>query len=538
MNASPLITASARPSLRPSEDAAAESAPGAGAAGSPFAGALNAVAARSGHKATAHSTDGSSGEDLPTAGKAPPVPQPVPQPQPLAVAVAQSAPVPSSVSGVRAEAGNPALALPPGSTLGSGPPQWGASSPLPPSPLHAAGAAPANPAEAPVESADTPPRSGAGACAAADYAGAAQGAAATPDSASAAIDSSVGLPSYTPLKPVPVAGRPAAKVGDRPAAPIGTVTTAGAGASRAGVAGSTAMHADADADAASADVAGAAVAGSGAAPPSAALPVATPPARDSTDASPATNADALVAANALAAPAASTTALQGYSGASGDDSGDSELAPAALPRGGATMPPVAPQPAVSADAVADPHKPAHAGSGTAWPAAGDGSGMILPGANSSVGASDASLAPTAPAPTLRVHASIDSADFAQGLSERVSWMVENGVNGAKLQVNPPQLGPIELRIAVQGDHAHIWMTTHSAVARDALQSGAPQLKEMLGAQGFGQVSVDISQRSFQDRSAYAPPYQRESSAEGRVAPSASRVEDSAPRRLSALDAYA
>jgi flagellar hook-length control protein FliK len=73
------------------------------------------------------------------------------------------------------------------------------------------------------------------------------------------------------------------------------------------------------------------------------------------------------------------------------------------------------------------------------------------------------------------------------------------LTSAKLQVNPPALGPIEVRIALQGGHAQVWFTSHSAVTRDALESSSPQLREMLGAQGFGQVSVDISQRSFQER---------------------------------------
>ena len=111
-----------------------------------------------------------------------------------------------------------------------------------------------------------------------------------------------------------------------------------------------------------------------------------------------------------------------------------------------------------------------------------------------------------PAPTLKVTAGVDTPEFGQGLADRVSWMVGNNLNGAKLQVNPPQLGPIEVRIAVQGDHAQIWMTSHSAVTRDALESSSPKLREMLGAQGFGQVSVDISQRSFQERPSQAQSY--------------------------------
>jgi flagellar hook-length control protein FliK len=149
-------------------------------------------------------------------------------------------------------------------------------------------------------------------------------------------------------------------------------------------------------------------------------------------------------------------------------------------------------------------------------------------------------ADAAPAPTLRIHASVDGSDFPQGLSDRVSWMVGNGMNGARLQVNPPQLGPIELRISVQGDHAQVWMTTHSAVTRDALEASSPKLREMLGAQGFGQVSVDISQRSFQDRSAYTPRYERAPADRSAVAaPAVSSITTTTPRTsLSALDAYA
>lgn len=75
-----------------------------------------------------------------------------------------------------------------------------------------------------------------------------------------------------------------------------------------------------------------------------------------------------------------------------------------------------------------------------------------------------------------------------------------------MQINPPHLGPIEVRVEVRGDKAQIWRSTHSLVARDALESSAPKLREMLGSHGFNQVSVDVSQRSFQDRSAQPQPY--------------------------------
>ena len=144
------------------------------------------------------------------------------------------------------------------------------------------------------------------------------------------------------------------------------------------------------------------------------------------------------------------------------------------------------------------------------------------------------------APTLRVAAGVDTQDFGQGLADRVSYMIGNNLNGAKLQVNPPQLGPIEVRIAVQGDHAQVWLTSHSAVTRDALEASTPRLRDMLGAQGFGQVSVDISQRSFQDRSPQPQHYDWTPAAVRSVSPVSASASVSSLSRLSnsAVDAYA
>ena len=144
---------------------------------------------------------------------------------------------------------------------------------------------------------------------------------------------------------------------------------------------------------------------------------------------------------------------------------------------------------------------------------------------------------------MRVHAPVDSTDFAQGVADRVSFAVDNNWSSAKLQVNPPQLGPIDLQIAVQGDHAQIMMSTHSAVTREALESSLPKLKEMLGSQGFTQVSVDISQRSFQDRSAFSQPYTWAKSASGTPSAAAtasvSAPSSAVPRAsVGVVDAYA
>jgi flagellar hook-length control protein FliK len=143
-----------------------------------------------------------------------------------------------------------------------------------------------------------------------------------------------------------------------------------------------------------------------------------------------------------------------------------------------------------------------------------------------------------PVPTLKVPAGVDTAEFGQGVADRVSLMMDSNLTSAKLQVNPPALGPIEVRIALQSGHAQVWFTSHSADTRDALESTAPKLREMLGAQGFGQVSVDISQRSFQERS--PPPKGYEATPAIGSESSASAQTPSAHSRTASglLDAYA
>ncbi len=206
------------------------------------------------------------------------------------------------------------------------------------------------------------------------------------------------------------------------------------------------------------------------------------------------------------------------------------LAPA-LPAGGANVQTVA---TLGNEGAADKHAPggfeSSLLSGTLDGAAGALQSAVNP----------AALTDAAATPSLKVAAGVDTPEFGQGLAERVSFMVGSNLNGAKLQVNPPQLGPIEVRIALQGAHAQIWLTSHSAVTRDALESSSPKLREMLGAQGFGQVTVDISHRSFQERSPQPPSYDWTPSTSG--SPPAAAVqatEKVLPRTSSgAIDAYA
>jgi flagellar hook-length control protein FliK len=171
-----------------------------------------------------------------------------------------------------------------------------------------------------------------------------------------------------------------------------------------------------------------------------------------------------------------------------------------------------------------------------------GGGVDAGGALQSLSQTSTASAPDAPAaaPTFKVGPGVDSAEFGQGVANQVSMMVDSNITSAKLQVSPPALGPIEVRIALQGDHASVQFTSHSAVTREALADSTPKLRDMLSSQGFGQVSVDISHRSFQERPSNAQAYEWGGKSDAmQPAPTAASASLPVSRvSRSAVDAYA
>jgi flagellar hook-length control protein FliK len=81
--------------------------------------------------------------------------------------------------------------------------------------------------------------------------------------------------------------------------------------------------------------------------------------------------------------------------------------------------------------------------------------------------------------------------WGEAFSERVVWVTGQQVQTAQIHVEPPQLGPIEVRVSIVNDQANLLFTAPHGVARDAIQMSLPRLQEMLVDSGLtlGNVSV-------------------------------------------------
>ena len=88
------------------------------------------------------------------------------------------------------------------------------------------------------------------------------------------------------------------------------------------------------------------------------------------------------------------------------------------------------------------------------------------------------------------------ARWAESLGNRVMWMLNQGKAGAELRLHPPQLGPLEIRVSLEGEHTSVSFITHHAAVREALESAIPKLREMLSSGGLNLANVDVSQQNL------------------------------------------
>ncbi|MEW8508000.1 MAG: flagellar hook-length control protein FliK [Candidatus Thiodiazotropha sp.] len=82
----------------------------------------------------------------------------------------------------------------------------------------------------------------------------------------------------------------------------------------------------------------------------------------------------------------------------------------------------------------------------------------------------------------------------RAMGERIQWMVGNNIQQAEIKLNPPNLGPLEIRISVQNDQTSVTFVTTQAPTREALEASIPRLREQFGEINLNLANVDVGQR--------------------------------------------
>ena len=81
-------------------------------------------------------------------------------------------------------------------------------------------------------------------------------------------------------------------------------------------------------------------------------------------------------------------------------------------------------------------------------------------------------------------AAIDSAAFAPALANQVTWLAGEGVQQARIHLNPAEMGPLSVKIVLDGTQARIDFSADLAATRNAIEASLPTLAAALNDQGL------------------------------------------------------
>ena len=126
-------------------------------------------------------------------------------------------------------------------------------------------------------------------------------------------------------------------------------------------------------------------------------------------------------------------------------------------------------------------------------AAADASPTLNLGASQFAATHRLADAPTGLRPTFSLEVPLGQEKWADALGERLTLLLKGDQQVARLRLDPPHLGPLELRVALNQDQASVAFVAQHALVREALEQAIPRLRELLGQQDLQLVDVDVSQ---------------------------------------------
>lgn len=101
----------------------------------------------------------------------------------------------------------------------------------------------------------------------------------------------------------------------------------------------------------------------------------------------------------------------------------------------------------------------------------------LPSQHGNAPSAAASAAPGAPVDTR-------SPTWHEAFASRVQYLVDAEVGEARIKLNPPELGAVDVKISLVDDKTYVQLTAATAAARDELAQSLPRLRELFTASGL------------------------------------------------------
>lgn len=99
--------------------------------------------------------------------------------------------------------------------------------------------------------------------------------------------------------------------------------------------------------------------------------------------------------------------------------------------------------------------------------------------------------------TTSIDVPVSHAEWGDKLVGKLTWLTARNMSVAEIHLTPPDMGPMEVRVQVQQEQAHITVHSANPAVRDQLELHSHRLRDMLSEQGLSLDQFDVSDSSQQ-----------------------------------------
>jgi len=101
-------------------------------------------------------------------------------------------------------------------------------------------------------------------------------------------------------------------------------------------------------------------------------------------------------------------------------------------------------------------------------------------------------------PEVSVPVKVTDAGWQEAIAQRVTMLINQRNSMARIHINPPELGPVEVRLNVNHDQASVQFLSHSSLVRDVLEQSIPRLRDMLESAGIELADSHVGEQNHPD----------------------------------------
>lgn len=85
----------------------------------------------------------------------------------------------------------------------------------------------------------------------------------------------------------------------------------------------------------------------------------------------------------------------------------------------------------------------------------------------------------------------DSPGFGRQLGQRLIMMAQQGLQQAQIRIHPEHLGPMDVRLRMEGEAVQLSLASPHASVREALESALPRLRDTLAEHGLSLADAQV-----------------------------------------------